>query len=133
MTQQPFAQPEEQSILTQISEDMAVYDRQNDKVGTVRSIHLGAVSVEDDERGLGPATTSAEDAADSSPLEDFARIFAPDTIPAPVRARLLRHGFIRINTTGLFAADRYAMPEQIASVSGDRVTLRVAREELLKR
>jgi hypothetical protein len=49
-----------------------------------------------------------------------------------MRARLLRHGFIRIDTSGLFAADRYAMPEQLASVSNDRVTLRVTREELMK-
>jgi hypothetical protein len=133
MTQQPFAPHEGQSILTQISEGMPVYDRENDKVGTVRSVHLGAVSVEDDRRGLGPATTSAEEATDSSLLEDFARIFAPEALPEPVRARLLRHGFIRIDTTGLFAADRYAMPEQIGSVSGDRVTLQVTGKELLQR
>lgn len=112
---------------------MTVYDRENDKVGAVRSVHLGAVSAEDDKRGMGSATTTAEETAGSSLLEDFARAFAPDTVPEPVRARLLRHGFIRIDTTGLFAADRYAMPEQIASVSDDRVTLRVTREELMKR
>ena len=133
MAQQPFAQHEGQSILTQISEGMTVYDREHDKVGAVRSVHLGAVSAEDDKRGLGPATTSAEETAGSSLLEDFTRVFAPDTMPEPVRARLLRHGFIRIDTTGLFAADRYAMPEQIASVSDDRVTLQVTREELIKR
>ena len=127
MAQQPFAQHEGQSLLTRISEGMTVYDRENDKVGAVRSVHLGAVSAEDDKRGLGSATTAAEETAGSSLLEDFARVFAPDT------ARLLRHGFIRIDTAGLFAADRYAMPEQIASVSDDRVTLRVTREELMKR
>jgi hypothetical protein len=45
----------------------------------------------------------------------------------------LRHGFIRINTSGLFAADRYAMPDQIASVADDRITLHVMREDLMKR
>lgn len=133
MTQQPLAHNEEGNVLTRISEGMTVYDRQGDKLGTVRSVHFGAVSIEDDERGLGPATTSAEETAGSSLLEDFARTFAPDQLPEPVRARLLRHGFIRVDTTGLFAADRYVMPEQIASVSSDRVALRVTREELIKR
>ena len=133
MTRRSSAHNEGQNILTQIADGMTVYDRKDDKVGLVRSVHLGAVSVEDDKRGLGPATTSAEENADSSFLEDFARLFAPGTIPEPLRARLLRHGFIRIDTTGLFAADRFAMPEQIVSVSGDRVTLQVTREELIKR
>jgi hypothetical protein len=44
----------------------------------------------------------------------------------------LRHGFIRINASGLFTSDRYAMPDQIASVADDRITLRVAREDLMK-
>jgi hypothetical protein len=39
---------------------------------------------------------------------------------------------MRIDSAGLFAADRYVMPEQIAGVSSDRVTLRVTRDELIK-
>jgi hypothetical protein len=42
----------------------------------------------------------------------------------PSRQHLLRHGFIRIDSTGLFAADRYVTPDQIADVSVDHVTLR---------
>ena len=30
------------------------------------------------------------------------------------------------------AADRYVLPEQISSVSGDRVTLKVSKDELQK-
>jgi hypothetical protein len=33
----------------------------------------------------------------------------------------------------LFAADRYVLPDQIAGVSGDRVRLKVSRDELIKR
>jgi hypothetical protein len=54
-------------------------------------------------------------------------------LPEELRRRLLDRGVIRIDCTGLFAADRYATPEQIASVSADRVTLRVPRKTLLKR
>jgi hypothetical protein len=132
MTQQSSAHNQGGGILNQIYEGMTVYDQEGEKLGTVRRVYLGAVSTEDDERGFGPATTSAGEPAGSALLEDFAQIFAPDPIPEPMRARLLRRGFIRIDTTGLFAADRYAMPEQIASVSGDRITLRVTREELIK-
>lgn len=132
MTQQSAAHNEGGDILTRIDEGMTVYDRDGHRIGTVRRVHLGAVRAQDDERGLGPATVSAGDTSEGSLLEDFARVFAPEPIPEPVRARLLRHGFVRIDATGLFAADRYALPEQIASVSGDHVTLGVTREELMK-
>jgi hypothetical protein len=122
MAQQPFAQHEGHRILTRISEGMTVFDCQGHKLGSVRNVHFGAVSAEDDERGLGAATVSAEETARGSLLDELARVFAPDPPPEPMRARLLRHGFIRIDTSGLFTADRYAMPEQIASVSGDSVT-----------
>jgi len=62
-----------------------------------------------------------------------ARAISPrDQVPETLRQRLLRHGFLRIDSTGLFAADRYVMPAQIADVSEDHVTLQVTRDELIK-
>lgn len=132
MTQELFT-PEGRSILTQIYEGMTVYDRQGEKIGTVKRVYLGAVGAEDEERGLGAATTAASETQESSLLEDFAKAFAPDPLPEVLRNRLLRHGFIRIDSTGLFATDRYALPQQIASVADDRVILQVTRDELIKR
>lgn len=129
---QPFEQEEGSSLLDQISEGMTVYDPQGDQIGTVKYVYLGAVMEEEDERGIGAATTDAADMSANTLIEDFAMLFAPDPMPETLRHRLLRHGFIRIDSAGLFASDRYAMPRQIASVSGDRVTPRVSREELMK-
>jgi hypothetical protein len=97
-------------------------------------VYLGAVTEEEEERGLGPATVSSPEKSEHSLIEDFMNAVSPhDPVPDPLRQRLLRHGFIRINTSGLFAADRYAMPDQIASVADDRITLHVMREDLMKR
>ena len=104
------------------------------KIGTVERVHFGAVSQDADTHGGGPATAPSPGSRENSLIEDFAKaIAAGDEMPEPLRQRLLRHGFIRIDSTGLFAADRYVMPDQIANVSEDRVMLRVTRDELIKR
>ena len=134
MSQQPSEQPHKSSILTQIYEGMTVYDRADQKIGTVEQVYFGAASQEADTHGGGPTTAASPGGHESSLLEDFAKaIAAGDEMPEPLRQRLLRHGFIRIDSTGLFAADRYVMPDQIAGVSEDRVRLRVTRDELIKR
>jgi hypothetical protein len=134
MSLQPFEQQHSSRLLTQIYEGMTVYDRTGDKIGTVEHVYLGAVSEEADKSGGGPETASSPGRSESSLIGDFAKaIFPTDQVPELLRQRLLRHGFIRIDSTGLFAADRYVMPDQIADVSEDRVTLRVTRDELIKR
>jgi hypothetical protein len=134
MSQQPSEQPHNSSILTQIYEGMTVHDRTGQKIGTVEHVYFGAVSQEADTRGGGPTTAASPGGHESSLIEDFAKAFAPgDQVAEPLRQRLLRHGFIRIDSSGLFAADRYVTPGQIAGVAEDRVTLRVARDELIKR
>ena len=134
MSQQPFEEGQDSRILTQVYESMDVYDRTGDKIGTVEYLYFGAVSEEADKSGLGPTTASEGGPHEGSPIEDFAKVFsAEDRVPEPLRERLRRHGFMRIDSTGLFAADRYVMADQIADVSDDRVTLRVTREELIKR
>jgi hypothetical protein len=82
---------------------------------------------------LGPATTTVAESSESSLLEDFAKSISPnDPVPKEMRQRLLRRGFIRIDCTGIFASDRYAIADQIANVSHDQVTLTTTREALLK-
>jgi hypothetical protein len=133
MSQQPFEEGQGNQILTQVYEGMDVYDRTGDKIGTVESVYLGAVSEHADLHGAGPATASAQGSRESSVIEDFAKAFvAEDPVPEPLRERLRRHGFVKIDSSGLFAADRYVTPDQIAEVSGDRITLRVTRDELIK-
>jgi hypothetical protein len=130
---QPF-EGRDSRLLTEVYEGMDVYDRSGDKIGTVEYVYLGAVSEEADKYGAGPATASAPGPGESSIIEDFANALGVgEHVPETLRERLRRHGFIRIDSTGLFSADRYVMPDQIADVSDDRVTLRVLRDELIKR
>jgi len=134
MSQQPFEEGRGSRILTQAYEGMDVYDRTGDKIGTVEYVYLGAMDEDADAYGAGPATASGPGRRESSLLQDFAKALgAGDHVPEVLHDRLRRHGFIRIDSTGLFAADRYVMPDQIADISGDRVTLRVTRDELIKR
>jgi hypothetical protein len=134
MSQQPFERQEGRHLLTRIYEGMSVYDRTSHKIGTVECVYLGAVSEDASQHGEGPATASSPGGNESSLIEDFAQAIAPqDRLPETLRDRLLRQGFIRIDSAGFFAADRYVMPDQIESVSGDCVVLCASRDELLKR
>ena len=111
-----------------------MYDRAGDKIGTVEEIYFGAVDQDAEKRGSGPGIAPAPGRPETSLIEDFAKAFAPtDQMAESLRQRLLRHGFIKIDSTGLFAADRYVMPDQIADVSEGRITLLVTRDELIKR
>jgi hypothetical protein len=121
-------------VLAGVNEGMTVYDSTDVKVGKVRSVFLGGASEDAIERGAGPATAPEPSLRGTSPIIPFAEAFGGESpLLDELRERLLRHGFIRIDTAGLFAADCYAMPEQVAHVSGDTVTLRIRRDELIKR
>jgi len=128
-----FDKSTSKSILNQIEEGMRVVDRDDNEIGTVRKVFLGDVTDETNERGGGPATASGPEVRDDTLIDNLADAFlGAEPLPETVRERLLRHGFIRIDVSGLFASDRFAMPEQIASVSDNRVQLRLTRDELVE-
>jgi hypothetical protein len=121
------------TILNQVREGMPVCDNAGNEIGTVRRVFLGAVSEETNDRGGGPATASVPELRDETLVDYFARAFADEPLPDVLRDRLLRHGFIHIDSSGLFASDRFAMPDQIDSVSEDCVRLRLTKDELIER
>ena len=121
------------TILNQIHEDMRVCDSAGEEIGRVREVFLGAVLDTKDRPGVGPATTSEHAWRDESLVDNLAEAFAGDQLPEDLRDRLLREGYIRIDTHGLFASDRFALPDQIESISEDCVRLRLTREDLIKR
>lgn len=124
---------EDDNILAQVYEGMTVYDPEGHKIGTVNHVRFGDATAEADEIGVGPATTADMERSETSLLEGFAKSVAPkDPVPEELRQRLLRRGFIRIDCTGMFASDRYAMSDQIARISDGQVILGVSREVLLK-
>lgn len=116
--------------LRDVEQGMRVFDRERHEIGKVEWVQFGDDSPETPEvEANGPADQRDDDTL----LDVIARSFRTDDLPEEVRARLLHQGFVRIDADGLFAADRYVMPEQIDSVSGDRLMLNVTRDELMKR
>lgn len=118
--------------LREIREGMKVFDRANHQIGTVDRVKIG-----DDD-----PTTPEPEAMDVNPMDkerrdtlmdNIADAFRADELPEEVREKLLLRGFVRLDADGLFAADRYVMPEQIDSVTEDGVTLTVSKDELLRR
>jgi hypothetical protein len=117
--------------LRDIREGMKVYDSTDKHIGEVEMVKFG-----DDD----PATPQVESSGISATenqsntlLDNIAEAFHPDDIPDEMREMLLLQGFVRIDADGLFAADRYVLPDQIRSVDHDRVTLNVSKSDLLKK
>lgn len=124
--------PHQESILTLIHEGMDVYTSDDNHLGRVDGVFFGSVSEQEAELGTGAATEDDRSLRNHSWLEDVARVFDPDDIPQELREQYQRLGFIRIDANGLFSRDRYATPDQIAAVQGDRVVLKTDRDGLLK-
>lgn len=124
---QPFDRSSAGAV-TNIREGMEVYDARDTRIGTVEYIHFGAET-----EGDVAAEPSAAGVRSNSLVDIFADIFAVDTIPEEVQAQLMQKGFMRIDADGLFAADRYVTLDHVVSVAGDRVSLNVTRDELVKR
>ncbi len=118
--------------LARVREGMQVYDVNGDHVGHVEFVYLGTASPAAIETGKGPATADDINLRADSFVEVIARAFNDVEIPEVLQRRLLFDGFIKIDADGLFAADRYVMPDQVASAAGDRVNLTVSRKSLIK-
>lgn len=112
-----------------VEQGMRVFDREHHEIGKVEWVQFG-----DDD----PDTPEVEANGPSGGRDDetlidvIAKAFSTDDVPEELRDRLVHRGFVRIDADGLFQADRYVMPEQIDSVSGDGVTLNVTRDDLIK-
>jgi hypothetical protein len=109
-----------------VREGMAVVDAAGQPVGTVDVISMGDPEAATD-RGSelqprGDILSAAARALGDARTE-------PD-VAEPLRSRLIRHGFLKVDGPDLLDTDRYVGADQIASVVGDAVTLRVRRGEL---
>ncbi len=130
------------SPLAQVKEGMDVYSGDN-KIGTVRDFHFGE---EGDGQAQSPAdranniatNATARDIDPGNPtrvdtlVTEFANAFDDYDMNDTIRNRLMQHGFIRIDT-GLLGSDKFAMADQVTSVSSDRVMLSVDEDELISR
>jgi hypothetical protein len=124
------------SILSLIREGMHVHDASDHHIGSVNFVHFGAASEAQQELGTGPTRVTSADDPDmrrDTIIDNIAEAFDPRDLPRELQSKLLMSGFVRVDTAGLFASDRFVTPDQIAGVSGDTVTLSVNRDQLVKR
>ncbi|MGN6099653.1 MAG: hypothetical protein ACTHOR_00760 [Devosia sp.] len=120
-----------QTLPRDVHVGMKVFDRTNQEIGKIEDFKF---SENEDNPDVVPADVDATDRDDNGGLvKDIARALAPDDLPEVVRDRMLTEGYIRLDTEGLFSADRYIFPEQIDASSGDALMLNVSKDELMKR
>ena len=115
----------------QIRIGMKVFDSERHHIGTVDDLKYPENAIAPD---VEPAELDATDEQERTTLIDaVADAFGREEIPEPLRSRLLRDGYIHLDSKGLFASDRYVLPAQIAAVDAEGVQLNVTRDELIKR
>jgi hypothetical protein len=120
-----------QTLPRDVHVGMKVFDRANTEIGKVDDFKFS--ENEDDPEVIPEDVDASDRKANRGLMGDIAEAFAPDDMPEVLRDRLLTEGYIRLDTSGLFAADRYILPEQIDSSSGDALLLNVSKDELMKR
>src|SRR5688500_16977829 len=115
------------SSLRFVEQGMRVFDREHHEIGKVEWVQFG-----DDDPDTTEVEASGLSAApdDNTLVDVIAKAFTSDNVPEELRDQLVHQGFVRIDANGLFAADRYVMPEQIDSVSGEGLMLNVTRDDL---
>lgn len=122
-TSNPLADAAAEGPIAQGREGMHVVDSAGDDVGTVALVRMGDPEA---------ATTEGQD-DDSEGFFGDDNLFGfggePD-LPPSLQARLIRSGFIKVHSEGLFSADCYVRADRIAGVSGDTVRLNVPRDRI---
>jgi hypothetical protein len=111
--------------INMVREGMQVVDSQGEKVGKVAYVKIGD-----------PETATTQGNEMSSPDTIGTAIAQPINSDEPkvaggVRNTLVRKGFIKIKTGGLFTKNRYVDSECVASVSDDTVLLNVPKDETI--
>jgi hypothetical protein len=110
-----------------VREGMTVVDSAGEKVGKVEGLKMG---------DPGAVTEAGNENQDTGFLGDLAEAFVGDErepdVPGPLRARLQRSGYIKVDGGFLFGTDRYVAADRIASVQGDTVHLSVPKDRLPK-
>jgi hypothetical protein len=121
-----------QTLPENLHKGMTVYDSMHKKIGKVDDFKYSENETDPD---VIPADLDGTDKRNGreSILESIAEAFGKEEIPEPLRSRLLNEGYIRLDTAGLMAKDRFILPDQIASAAGDEVVLNVAKDDLIKR
>ena len=121
-----------QELPNNIRVGMKVFDSQHHEIGKIDDLKFAENATDPQ---IEPADIDATDRRDSreSILESIAEAFGKEELPETLRDRLLTEGYIRLDTKGLLARDRFILPSQIVSATGDEVVLNVDKDALIKR
>ncbi|HWA19658.1 MAG TPA: hypothetical protein VG757_11755 [Devosia sp.] len=120
-----------QDLPYNIEVGMKVFDSHHHAIGKVAEFKFPENAIDPD---IEPADIDGTDKyRDDSLVDEIAKAFGREELPEVLRDRLLREGYIRIDTSGIFSADRLALPSQIASAGADELMLNVDKDELIKR
>jgi hypothetical protein len=126
----------EENIMERLPErielGMKVYDSELHEIGKVDGLKYPEDAIAP---GIEPATVDAADdhRRDNTIVDAVAEAFGREDVPEPLRSQLLRDGYVHLEAKGLFASDRYILPEQIARLTGDGIQLNVTKDALIKR
>jgi hypothetical protein len=105
---------------------MHVVDASGQDIGRVELIRMGDPQA---------ATTEGNEEVRQGLLERAAEAFGGETepdVPEPLRSRLIRGGYLKLDSPGLLDADRYVPVQYVRDVAGDRVQLSVGRADLVR-
>jgi hypothetical protein len=105
---------------------MQAVDASGDNLGEVTYVKMGDPDA---------VTTVGEEADTGGGLFGGGGFLGGDDEPqaeATIRRQLVRVGFLKVGGGGLFGKGRYASADQVASVSGDTVTLSVMKDDLVR-
>jgi sporulation protein YlmC with PRC-barrel domain len=133
---------ESKSILAQIKIGMHIVDSDGHKIGKVRNVHLGGKNKNQGESSRstqvagGGATTAGSGEGYAVHLTNVDTykdaVDGDELFDKTLRERLKESGFVQVDMAGLFSADRFIIPEQIASVSKKEIKLSVTKDHLIK-
>ena len=114
-------------LMARVREGMRVVDAAGEDVGKVEYLEMGNPEA---------ATTAGQEMHSTGVVGVAAEAIVPGEgepdVPEPLRTRLRRTGFIKIDGPGLFERDRYVSSEQIREVANDQVQLGVRKADLAK-
>ena len=109
-----------------VQHGMHVVDAAGEDIGRVDFVQMGDPQA---------STTAGNEDVRSSPLDAVAAAFGRESepdVPEPLRSRLVRSGYIKVDGPGLMATDRYVPSDYVHDVTGDRVQLSVRKEDVAK-
>src|SRR5664279_3323269 len=109
-----------QTLPRDIQLGMKVFDNSHKEIGRIDDLRF---SENTDDPMIEPADIDGTDRKNQREtiLGAIAEAFGERDIPEALRDRLLREGYIRLDTKGLLAHERYILPSQIASTGSDGV------------